>query len=89
MGHRSWSCSRGRRLYNVAANAVGQAARIEIQNQPDMQSAHAQIGMQLCLMRRQDGSDSLDLENHLACDDDIGPEALADRQPLYITGIGT
>jgi len=38
--------------------------------------------VQLCFMRRQYGGRSLDLRNYRARDDDIGPEALADRLAL-------
>ncbi len=59
--------------------SVGRAARIEIQDRPDMESAHAQAGVQMCFMRGQNGRDCLDLNDHFARDGDIGPEALAAR----------
>jgi hypothetical protein len=47
---------------------------MEIENQPDTNPAHAVVGVQLRFMHRQDGGDSLDFQNHLPRDDNIGLE---------------
>jgi hypothetical protein len=44
-----------------------------------MESAHAQVGVQLRLMRRQDGGNRFDLEDDLACNNDVSSEPLSDR----------
>ena len=49
-------------LHNIAAKAVHQATGVEIQNQPDVDSAHDQVGMQLRFVHRQDRCDGFDLQ---------------------------
>ena len=44
-----------------------------------MESAHAQVGGQLRLMRWQDGGNRFDLEDDLACNNDVSSEPLSDR----------
>ena len=82
MGHRSRRCSSGAGSHDVAAQAFGQAAGVEIQDQADADAAHAQILVQSRFMGRQDGRNSLDLKNRLARDNDVHPEAIADRYAL-------
>ena len=43
-----------------------------------MESAHAQVGGQLRLMRWQDGGNRFDLEDDLACNNDVSSEPLSD-----------
>ena len=73
---------RVRRLQDVAADALGQAGGVEIQDQADVQAAHAEIGVALGFVDRVDGGDGFDFEDHFAGDDDIGLEAVDDRDGL-------
>jgi hypothetical protein len=82
MGHRSRSGSFRRGLQYVATDTVNQTARVEVQDQADAESAHAQISMQLRLVDGKDGSDCLDLKDHLPRDDDVGLETIADLDGL-------
>ncbi len=76
MGHGSRSDSTVGGYTDVAANPLGHSPSIEIHDQADAKSAHAQVCEQLRFMNRQDGRNRLDLKNDLARDNDVGPEPL-------------
>ena len=77
-GSRSGRFRRG--LHHVTPQVVNQASRMEVQNQADADAAHAEIGVQLRFVHRQDHSDGFDLQDDLASHNDIGLESLADRK---------
>ena len=51
---------------------------MEIEEQADAQSAHAEIGQHLRIARRHQISDSLDLNDHPTFDEDVGAEAFVE-----------
>ncbi len=71
-GHGSWSGRFRRGLHHVAPQAINQASRMEVQNQADTDAAHAEIGVQLRFVHRQDRSDGFDFQDDLASHHNIG-----------------
>ena len=62
--------------------AVDQSRSIEVEDQAHTDAAHPQLGLQLRLVRRQDGRRRLDLKNDFAIHDDIRAKSLADGHSL-------
>ncbi len=60
-----------------AAETVDQTRGIEVEDQADPDAAHAQIRLQLRLVRRQNGRDRLHLQNDLAIHHNVGAKTLA------------
>jgi hypothetical protein len=66
--------------------AVHQARHVEVQQQTDVDPAHAQVRSELHSMDSQDGADGFDFQNKLARDDNIRLEAVADFRALIEDG---
>jgi len=74
------------KLRHVAMEAVHQARHVEVQQQTDVDPAHAQVRSELHSMDSQDGADGFDFQNKLARDDNIRLEAVADFRALIEDG---
>lgn len=70
--------SDGARLHHEAAEALGQARGVEVQQQADTKAAEAEIRSQLHFVNGENGHDGLDFEDERMGDDDVGFEAVAD-----------
>jgi hypothetical protein len=57
-----------------ALDAVLQAGRVEIQQQPDADMAHTQVGQNLRFVCRDEGRDTFDFKYNGILDHNIGPE---------------
>ena len=68
---------------------MGQTRCVEIHDQPDAKITHAQAGVELRLVGRQDGSNWFHYHNHIARDAYVCPDALANWLALWVTGMAT
>ena len=66
--------------------AIHQAWHVEVQQQTNVDPAHAQVRSELHLMDWQDDADGFDFQDKLARDDDICLEAVADFFALIEDG---
>ena len=73
---------RRRGLHHVATEAVHQAWHVEVQQQADVDAAHAEVRAELHLMDREDGGDGFDLQDNLVGDDDIRLKPSPTAAPL-------
>jgi len=74
------------KLHHVAIEAVRQAWHVVVQQQTDVDTAHAQVRSELHSMDWRDRADGFDFQDKLARDNNIRLEAVADFRALIEDG---